>query len=317
MSDLLHIWPHCAAELGELDARLAVEHRAAELAFERPDRVGQGWLGDAAAPCRPGEVQLFRERQEVTDLMHFHGWNPSSRPKTFCSGSGRHGSRRPEPSQRRIPGVLIRTGDLPHTSIALANKMVVAVNRRRLFLARRRRPASSAAGGTRRGSGRGSGRRSRSYGSSRGTGSARRSGVNRRPALSRLDHDVGGSADTGRIAGGTGTRRAAPRAGGGISRARGGALRRAGNGGSAHVAGRAGRNRGPAWSDTLAGYAATGRPRGQGDAARSDRAAIERRSGRSRSAAGARRNGRGSGGSRGCGADPTRAARRTTGAPAA
>src|SRR5215510_4392740 len=78
LGDFLQIRPHRATEFGELDTRLAVEYRAAELALERANCVGQGGLGDAAAPRRAREVQFFTERQEVADLMHFHGWNPSA-----------------------------------------------------------------------------------------------------------------------------------------------------------------------------------------------------------------------------------------------
>ena len=78
LRDLAEVRPHGASELGELDAGLAMEHWPAELAFQRADCIGQGRLGDAATPRRPGEVELVAQRQKVANLMHFHDAIPLS-----------------------------------------------------------------------------------------------------------------------------------------------------------------------------------------------------------------------------------------------
>src|SRR5262249_6906852 len=70
--DLLQIGPYGAPELAQLDAWLADEHGSAQLTLERADGVGERGLGDATAPRSAGEVQLVTQRQEISDLMHFH-----------------------------------------------------------------------------------------------------------------------------------------------------------------------------------------------------------------------------------------------------
>jgi putative transposase len=41
--------------------------------LESLDRAGERWLGNVAAPCRLGLIQRLANRQEITDLVHFHG----------------------------------------------------------------------------------------------------------------------------------------------------------------------------------------------------------------------------------------------------
>ncbi len=72
LRDAPQIRLHGVAERGERDERLAMEQRAAELAFQRSDGVGQRGLRHTAALGRAGEVAFLAERQEVTDLMHLH-----------------------------------------------------------------------------------------------------------------------------------------------------------------------------------------------------------------------------------------------------
>jgi hypothetical protein len=74
--DLLQIGPHGAPEVGERDARPALEHGCTKLPFQGSNRVGEGGLRDAAAPRCPSEVQFIAQGQEISDLMHFHGSNP-------------------------------------------------------------------------------------------------------------------------------------------------------------------------------------------------------------------------------------------------
>jgi hypothetical protein len=71
--DLTEIGQHRVAERRQFRAALiSAEQASAELVFQALDRVGQRRLGDSAAPGRTGEVAFFAEREEITDLMHFH-----------------------------------------------------------------------------------------------------------------------------------------------------------------------------------------------------------------------------------------------------
>ncbi len=56
--------------MGEL--ALAPQEQPAQLLFELLDRAGQRRLRDMALLGRPGEIQGFRNRQEVADLVHLH-----------------------------------------------------------------------------------------------------------------------------------------------------------------------------------------------------------------------------------------------------
>ena len=78
--DLLEMRLHHRAELGEVRVRpLAMEQQAAELLFQQLDRPRQRRLGDVALLGGLGEVQLIRDGQEITDLMHLHSGPLSSR----------------------------------------------------------------------------------------------------------------------------------------------------------------------------------------------------------------------------------------------
>src|SRR6266540_6371769 len=72
LRDLLEVGLHGAAERGQRDPRPAPKQRAAQLALERVDRIGQRGLRYAAALGRAREIQLAGERQEVANLVHFH-----------------------------------------------------------------------------------------------------------------------------------------------------------------------------------------------------------------------------------------------------
>ena len=59
-------------------AAFAVEQRTAELVLELLDRAGQSRLADVALLGGAREIQRPRERDEVADLLHFHGSVPSA-----------------------------------------------------------------------------------------------------------------------------------------------------------------------------------------------------------------------------------------------
>ena len=59
---------------------LAVEQRAAHLVLELLDGAGQRRLRHVTALGGAGEVQVLAEREEIADLMHFHGMGPVARP---------------------------------------------------------------------------------------------------------------------------------------------------------------------------------------------------------------------------------------------
>ena len=65
---------HALAKLGELGLRpLAPEQIAAKLAFELADGAGEGGLGDVALFGGAREIERTSHREEVADLVHFHG----------------------------------------------------------------------------------------------------------------------------------------------------------------------------------------------------------------------------------------------------
>jgi len=71
--DLIEIGQHRLAERRQLRAALTSAKQAStELVFQALDRVSQRRLRDAAALCRAREVPLVAEREEITNLMHFH-----------------------------------------------------------------------------------------------------------------------------------------------------------------------------------------------------------------------------------------------------
>jgi hypothetical protein len=51
----------------------SVKQAAAKLALQTLDGVGQRRLGNAATPGRAGEIAFFAEREEIANLLHFHG----------------------------------------------------------------------------------------------------------------------------------------------------------------------------------------------------------------------------------------------------
>ena len=71
---LLQQRQHALTKLGELGLRpLAPEQIAAELALELADGAGERGLGDVALLGGAREIERARHREEVADLMHFHG----------------------------------------------------------------------------------------------------------------------------------------------------------------------------------------------------------------------------------------------------
>src|SRR5262249_10444883 len=85
LGDAVEIRLYGVAERGEGDERLALKKRAAQLALQRYDGVGQRGLGDAAAPGRAREIALLAERQAVAALVHLHGC--TSRDQSRSCGS--------------------------------------------------------------------------------------------------------------------------------------------------------------------------------------------------------------------------------------
>jgi hypothetical protein len=51
---------------------LAAKQRSAELLFEELDGARQGGLRHIALLAGAGEIQLLGQREEVSNLMHFH-----------------------------------------------------------------------------------------------------------------------------------------------------------------------------------------------------------------------------------------------------
>src|SRR6516165_6513276 len=67
---------HALAELGQLSLRtLAPKQIATELVLELLDGTGERRLCHIALLRSLGEIQLTDRRQEISDLMHFHGSN--------------------------------------------------------------------------------------------------------------------------------------------------------------------------------------------------------------------------------------------------
>ena len=74
LPDLYEVGADGCAELGQVRASsFTVEKMPAELVFQELDGTGQCRLGNVAFLGRPGEVQFVAEREEISDLMHFHG----------------------------------------------------------------------------------------------------------------------------------------------------------------------------------------------------------------------------------------------------
>jgi hypothetical protein len=75
--DGLDVGQHHAPQFGKVGLiALAIEKPTAKLGFERLDGAREGGLGDVANLGSAGEVQLPSQRQEVPDLLHFHGASP-------------------------------------------------------------------------------------------------------------------------------------------------------------------------------------------------------------------------------------------------
>lgn len=68
---------HHLAEPGQVRVvALAAEQRATQFVFQALDRAGERRLRDIAGLGRAREVQRLAHREEVADLMHFHGSGP-------------------------------------------------------------------------------------------------------------------------------------------------------------------------------------------------------------------------------------------------
>ena len=68
--DFVQVGTHRARKPCQGDRRLSVKQRSAQLPLQRPDGGGQRGLRDAAAAGCAGEIELFAQRQKVTDLVH-------------------------------------------------------------------------------------------------------------------------------------------------------------------------------------------------------------------------------------------------------
>jgi hypothetical protein len=55
----------------------ASKQLATEFAFKVLDGTRQGWLCHVAAVCGLGQIQRLADRQEVSDMVHFHSTTPS------------------------------------------------------------------------------------------------------------------------------------------------------------------------------------------------------------------------------------------------
>ncbi len=120
--DALEIRQHYPAQLGEVSVlAFAMEQRTAEFRFEVLDGAGQAWLRDVGLLRRPGEIQVFRHRQEVLDLMQLHPAPPITAPRSYRSLSA--------------PTVMARIAESPckciHISVCAAARPA-SITRRRL-----------------------------------------------------------------------------------------------------------------------------------------------------------------------------------------
>jgi hypothetical protein len=80
VEDHCQIGLHHPSQLGQVGiAPLAVEERSAELVLELLDGAGERRLADVALLRGAGEIEHLRQRHEVADLLHFHGWGPRQR----------------------------------------------------------------------------------------------------------------------------------------------------------------------------------------------------------------------------------------------
>src|SRR5262249_36509757 len=84
--DFVEVGPHHAPQRRQCDRRLAVKQRSTQLPLQRADGGGQRGLRDAAAAGCAGEIELLAQRQEVTDLVHLHGY----RLRSLSSASATH-----------------------------------------------------------------------------------------------------------------------------------------------------------------------------------------------------------------------------------
>src|SRR5690606_8703031 len=73
VEDLLGVGEKVAAPRGQLQAAsLANEQLHTDLFFQLLDGPGQGRLGDEEFFCRTGEIALFRDCDEITQVSELH-----------------------------------------------------------------------------------------------------------------------------------------------------------------------------------------------------------------------------------------------------
>ena len=83
---LAQMRPHHLAQPGQVAVvALAAKQRAAQFVLQRLDGTRQRRLRDVARLGRAREVQGLANREEVADLMHFHGSSP---PQAACFRCG-------------------------------------------------------------------------------------------------------------------------------------------------------------------------------------------------------------------------------------
>jgi hypothetical protein len=73
---LLQQGEHTLTELGQSGWTLAAEQVTAKLSLKLLDCPRQRWLGDIALVSSTREIERSRDREEIPNLMHFHGRTP-------------------------------------------------------------------------------------------------------------------------------------------------------------------------------------------------------------------------------------------------
>src|SRR6266536_3248235 len=74
LEDVLEVWPDHPTQFGEMRVcSLAMKQWPSEFGFQQLDRARQRRLRDVAPFSCLGEVQLVRNSQKISDLMHLHG----------------------------------------------------------------------------------------------------------------------------------------------------------------------------------------------------------------------------------------------------
>src|SRR5262245_21623609 len=90
LQDLPAVRQHDAAKLGQVRiAALAVNQRTTQFSLQVLDGPRQRGLRDVATLCRAREIERVCDRQEIADLMDFHGSSPRYKRRLSRSIRGR------------------------------------------------------------------------------------------------------------------------------------------------------------------------------------------------------------------------------------